>query len=513
MTMHEQPLSDWKLAISINATVSILTTVAKSALMLLVAESISHLKWLHYESTQCLKDVQAFDEASRGPWGATMFVLGARGRSLLATIASVIVVVSLGFEPAAQQMLSFPSRSVALKSSAGAYVYQALALNTTDLVEIHPSTAAGYDPPNSLQVALINSFAGIVSDAPHDCQTSLCQFGDIETLGVCEQCRDATHQVHHIRNYTGSGGDEDADGEPSYKDYHDYFIANDPYYPVVQINYTNHGAIDGNNGFAISGNYTWSMDDLSNRRAGFTAINMSDLNSDTVESTTICDFSWCVRKYFAAEITNGQFHFEKESRSFLNITNSTGSGVYNMDTTFILGSPQPGFGRQYKVDQMVDYVLWEYLTKALSGDSSSNTLVQMMSRQTFNSTAGLMSLAITNWMRSIGNNGSVLYQGEALEPVTFVHVKWPWLVWPAMLTIVGSILLLVCILRDRRRTALFKSSALALLFHGLHGFDENDLKIPRTRRVEDNETLEEIARRLRVKFVPDEDGILKFVKQ
>ncbi|XTI95654.1 hypothetical protein V2W45_1211643, partial [Cenococcum geophilum] len=99
--------------------------------------------------------------------------------------------------------------------------------------------------------------------------------------------------------------------------------------------------------------------------------------------------------------------------------------------------------------------------------------------------------------------------GEALEPVTFVHVKWPWLVWPAMLTIVGSILLLVCILRDRRRTALFKSSALALLFHGLHGFDENDLKIPRTRRVEDNETLEEIARRLRVKFVPDEDGILK----
>ncbi|OCK93467.1 uncharacterized protein K441DRAFT_697052 [Cenococcum geophilum 1.58] len=374
MTMHEQPLSDWKLAISINATVSILTTVAKSALMLLVAESISHLKWLHYESTQCLKDVQAFDEASRGPWGATMFVLGARGRSLLATIASVIVVVSLGFEPAAQQMLSFPSRSVALKSSAGAYVYQALALNTTDLVEIHPSTAAGYDPPNSLQVALINSFAGIVSDAPHDCQTSLCQFGDIETLGVCEQCRDATHQVHHIRNYTGSGGDEDADGEPSYKDYHDYFIANDPYYPVVQINYTNHGAIDGNNGFAISGNYTWSMDDLSNRRAGFTAINMSDLNSDTVESTTICDFSWCVRKYFAAEITNGQFHFEKESRSFLNITNSTGSGVYNMDTTFILGSPQPGFGRQYKVDQMVDYVLWEYLTKALSGDSSSNTL-------------------------------------------------------------------------------------------------------------------------------------------
>ncbi|KAF2422113.1 hypothetical protein EJ08DRAFT_487900 [Tothia fuscella] len=511
--MHDRPLSDWKLAISINATVSILTTVAKSALMLLVAQSISHLKWSHYESAHPLKDVQDFDDASRGPWGAIMFVFKVRGRAVLATGASLLVIISLGFEPAAQQMLSFPSRNVTLKDSSRAYMYRALGVNTTDLVAVHPGTKSTWFPPNPLQVALINSFGGVIDDAPLSCPTSLCQFGDFETLGVCEQCHDATPLIRHVRNFTGAGGGRGPDGQDSYKNWRDYFLPNDPFYPRIQINYTNHGAIDGAYDFAVSANFSSDNKDLSTRRAGFMAANMTDLLLGTVESTTICDFSWCTRKYFAAEVRNGEFHFAKESSSPLEITNSTGDGEYGAgDTTFILTSTDPGSTVQYKVDWMVDYVLWNYLAKSLSGNARSNSMVQMMSRNHFNTTAALMSQAITNWMRSLGNNGSTLYQGKALEPVTFVNVKWAWLVWPAMLTIAGSVLLVACILRGGNRT-LFKSSPLALLFHGLHGFDEDELKAPRRRGVEGDETLEETARSLRVKFRPDENGVLKFVKQ
>jgi Protein of unknown function (DUF3176) len=513
MKMHERPLSEWKLAISINAVVSILTTIAKSALMLLVAESISHLKWCHYKSTQSVKDVQAFDAASRGPWGAMVFALGIRGRAFLSTLASVIVVVSLGFEPAAQQMLSFPSRSVVTEDSTRIHVYQALSLNTTNLVFLSPSSGEA-DPSNSLQVALINSFAGNVNDAQYRCPTSTCRFGDFETLGVCEQCRDATPLVHHIRNFTGGGGGLDANGESSYKSYKDYIISLNPYYPTIVFGFSNHGGQSGNQRFVISGNYNYDSEYRGNRRAGFMAVNMSDLLDNTLESTRICDFQWCTRTYSAARVTNGQFHYEKESRSFLDITNSTPDGVYSVDTTFTLGRSQPGQTKQYKVDHMVEKTLWSYVNKTISGDSNSNSVVQMMSGQPFDSTAELISLAITNWMRSTENNGSVLLPGEALESLTFVHVKWPWLVWPATLTIVGSIILLLCILQGQRQDTLFKSSALALLFHGLYGFNETDLKISRHRGGrEDNGTLEETARGLRAKFEPDEDGVLKFVKQ
>ncbi|KAK3061239.1 hypothetical protein LTS18_006703, partial [Coniosporium uncinatum] len=108
---HGKPLTTWTLPIFPNAVVSVLATIAKSALTLLVAESISQLKWLYFESAQRLRDLDAFDGASRGPWGAAMSMWSTKGKAWTATSACFVTVAALGFEPAAQQIFPFPTRS------------------------------------------------------------------------------------------------------------------------------------------------------------------------------------------------------------------------------------------------------------------------------------------------------------------------------------------------------------------------------------------------------------------
>ena len=60
---------------------SLLVIAAKSMLQLAVAESISQYKWLYFRENgpKPLTDLQMFDAASRGTWGALQrsFILGA----------------------------------------------------------------------------------------------------------------------------------------------------------------------------------------------------------------------------------------------------------------------------------------------------------------------------------------------------------------------------------------------------------------------------------------------------
>ena len=56
--------------ITLNTVVSILSTIGRVSLLLAVSECISQLKWSWYLSKhRPLKDIDTFDQASRGAWG------------------------------------------------------------------------------------------------------------------------------------------------------------------------------------------------------------------------------------------------------------------------------------------------------------------------------------------------------------------------------------------------------------------------------------------------------------
>lgn len=63
--------------LTLNTSVSILSTTIKAALLFAVAESISQWKWILFSRTErCLIEFEAIDRASRGPYGSFNVLYG-----------------------------------------------------------------------------------------------------------------------------------------------------------------------------------------------------------------------------------------------------------------------------------------------------------------------------------------------------------------------------------------------------------------------------------------------------
>lgn len=94
-----------------NSMIAIMTTVSKTAMMVPIASCISQVKWDYFRKTSHpYKDLEAFDTASRGPWGSLYFLGHMRTQALTASALAIITLVALGFEPTAQQILRVSTR-------------------------------------------------------------------------------------------------------------------------------------------------------------------------------------------------------------------------------------------------------------------------------------------------------------------------------------------------------------------------------------------------------------------
>lgn len=69
-----QPMPDWPYGITLNALVSVLSTVMKASMAFVLTECLAQLKWSWFHSGNKLSDLALLDAASRGVAGA-FFVL------------------------------------------------------------------------------------------------------------------------------------------------------------------------------------------------------------------------------------------------------------------------------------------------------------------------------------------------------------------------------------------------------------------------------------------------------
>ena len=124
-------LEKWDMPIQPNSLIAVLTTVAKTAMMVPVASCLSQLKWRHFTggSTDSLYALQVFDDASRGPWGSFMLLLSrnmriwkrtwnGEGNAIFAWALAFVTLLALGIDPSAQQILDFPTRQVVADKTA-----------------------------------------------------------------------------------------------------------------------------------------------------------------------------------------------------------------------------------------------------------------------------------------------------------------------------------------------------------------------------------------------------------
>lgn len=110
-SMNNKPLHKWNSRISLNASISILTTAYAMALMHGVSTFIGQAKWLHFrDKPRKLADLETFDQASRGLWGSALLLTTVKWN--LATIGAVITILRLSFAPFTQQVVLLEQRDV-----------------------------------------------------------------------------------------------------------------------------------------------------------------------------------------------------------------------------------------------------------------------------------------------------------------------------------------------------------------------------------------------------------------
>lgn len=519
ISIRDKPLADWSLTISPNAVVSVLTTVGKASMMLPVAESISQLKWLYFDRPRKLRDLQDFDDASRGPWGSFTFLLNTRGRAIVASIGALITIIGLGFEPSAQQILSFPTRNVARANEtatiAAAKMWQSKGYIQTaeeNLINVNPDFL-------SLEVAIVNGLTGAVAQPMSTCTTSECHFPDFTSLAVCGACEDISHSVK--RNCTGILPTNTINCT---------YTPPDSYYDSVTLQLFDDGSgadeFVGHDSTSFVSQGTVSQSDK--RRGGFIALNMT---SDTVQSAAknhseimtpgnasvhTCSWSWCARTYTNASITNGNITSFTSDSVPLDFLETVQDGNI---AWFTFGVKDDSSVPRFNVTRTADLNLWSFLDTLVSGNvvqqlrPSTPDLLGSIPQSLWknNVTNVTMNIAdtITNQLRGPDNlNGSSI-SGQGFRSETYVHVRWPWLILPVALTLLATILLITSIVLSARRDELFKSSSLALLYHGLDGWERDGAVLP---KYEEPGGLEDVAKRMNAVLSRDQLGVLKFKK-
>jgi hypothetical protein len=120
--MDDKPLSAWRGRISLNATISILTTAYTTALMHGVSTFIGQSKWLHFQNgSRKLADFEIFDGASRGVWGSILLLTTVKWN--LATIGAFITILRLTLSPFAQQVVLIEQRDIIFSADTATFGY------------------------------------------------------------------------------------------------------------------------------------------------------------------------------------------------------------------------------------------------------------------------------------------------------------------------------------------------------------------------------------------------------
>ncbi|KAK0745749.1 hypothetical protein B0T18DRAFT_446428 [Schizothecium vesticola] len=164
--------------ISLNAIVATLSTISKTSLIFSVSAVLGQLKWDWCEQQpRPLEDLDTFDQASRGPLGATKLLLGGTARSV-ASIGAVIMILALALDPFVQQVVG-TAQEESYISSDDVWIER----QTTP--SYYPQYYADHDSEylDMLNGAFWNDAA--VYNRPAHCPSGNCRFESFDTLEFC----------------------------------------------------------------------------------------------------------------------------------------------------------------------------------------------------------------------------------------------------------------------------------------------------------------------------------------
>ena len=106
LVYRDRTVPELSMGLTFNAVISVLITAANVAMLSAVGSAMGQIKWKWFRKRSSLRNLDIFDEVSRGgPWGAVDFLMRIKWRSTAAG-GSIVLLLSLAMDPFAQQLLT-----------------------------------------------------------------------------------------------------------------------------------------------------------------------------------------------------------------------------------------------------------------------------------------------------------------------------------------------------------------------------------------------------------------------
>jgi hypothetical protein len=149
---------------------------------------------------------------------------------------------------------------------------------------------------------------------------------------------------------------------------------------------------------------------------------------------------------------------------------------------------------------------FSYGLKASDNKNERSNTVGPDSTRSLEQRVESIAAALNNWGLQTTNN---TVRGDAIGEESYVHVRWKWIILPALLELASLALLVVTIVYSRREDVpLWKTSALALIYHGV-----DELRGRETLTTERLSSMEVTAKMTDVQLVKNEDGLNSLSKR
>ncbi|KAE8449583.1 hypothetical protein EG329_007913 [Mollisiaceae sp. DMI_Dod_QoI] len=521
--------------ITLNTIISILATASKSCLLYVVAAGIGQSKWFWFQETsRSLRDVQVFDNASRGLFGSIQ-IFASPTRTSITSLGAAIFVLAMAFDPFVQQVVSIRVREIFTPSATS---------STGKLLAYYP-----WGLSDNFSTAV---YLGLWSEAKAfprtvTCTTGNCTFQTFKSLEWCSQCVDVTSSTMFscpidLELFSGSEQNRTSNCTIEIPD-GDHAVMNTPV-PFV-VNGTDTISVPGSPGinftppvmngtqhnvsylsYTIPSEIIWNLtaEEHSNSTylgvpapilaLGYANLVVNDSSTDEIAPTKVylaqaieCVLSLCQRE-FGISVNGGINSIEVLSTRYGYIFSKNDNRTAISDVSdFTCWKPDDvpvNFtGGQYLVDYFgepfaliddshsafcVRKETWSLSIADIVTGSSHWTYSQVFTNQVPSGNgqvlgayvsdpfqkildpglnATLASIAASLTKLGLDNSNETI-TGLAASMEAYVQVRWEWLLLPSVLVVLDIIFLIVIMAKTKaRKTHIWKSSVLAVLYHGL----------------------------------------------
>ncbi|KAI8938751.1 hypothetical protein NX059_004618 [Plenodomus lindquistii] len=506
--MDRKPLSSWKLPIQINSLVAIFSTLARSALLLALADGISQLKWNHFERRDTtLNHLQTYDDASRGPWGSLMYLIKIRRHATgLGALGAALTILALAFEPFTQQIIDFPSIQTA-NDNGTAYVTVAKSFALKGW-----SFGSGKEGP---KLALMREIINILPDPTANatehftCPANSCHMPMHWSLAACTTCSDYEElssedlQCSYWYNLNDTLTVEKTKNTYSLEEFKKVAKANGAQNWSSFRNGTygaqcERNALGNQQRFKIAssdggvlkadsvrvvepfGVSMLSDQNVTIRPDVFTAEEIfsvwsavlttlfptfADLDSynGIVVGRRSCNVTYCARKTEVATIDQGKAVVSEKDHPIV-LSNACGkdrncsliSAKVNDDAS----------AAHFWLDTQARLAFGDVVAEVFNRMAAMEVMKTYITKSQAPEVARILSTATSALLRSSQNANSSTVAGSAMVPVTYVYVRWQWATLPGLIVFLSVAFLVLTMLESGRGQQLFKTSVLTGYFHG-----------------------------------------------